>query len=110
MEDYSKFEGKGILYNTGAAEINAKIAGIDPDIGITIVDMNGEPLACLLGPLSPQAKKFKGPFPLKLYQQLFQFYTEYIESGVFDAIELQLIELGFVKEETPSRDNCAFAQ
>ena len=110
MEDYSKLEGKKIIYNTGARLINAKVAAIDPDIGLTIIDTRGEPLACLLGPLSPQARKCKRTFPSELYRQLFQLYIEYIESGVFDATEFKRRELGYIREETPSRDNCAFAQ
>ena len=107
--DCTLLEGKPILYNTGMQIIEAKVAAIDPDIGLTITDLDGVPLTCLRGPLSPQARNVEN-YPLNLYRQVFQFYIEDIEKGVIDAVEMDEAENGYPHNSAVSRDDCAFAQ
>ena len=56
MENYEKYEGKLITYSAGDNEYKAKVALVDADIGITIVEKDNpnRHLVCLIMPGSPK--------------------------------------------------------
>ena len=57
QKDYSKLEGKGVIYisPSGFYRCEGKVVGCDPEIGITIVNANDPDhyLFCVKGPASP---------------------------------------------------------
>jgi len=104
---YEKLEGKVVDYTYCGDTIPARVIGIDPDIGITLVS-DAEPtenLLCATGPLSPLWRKH---FSKQQYKESFKLLYKQIKSGRIDTSKVdQGARQGC---DYVSPDDCSFNQ
>jgi len=88
LEDsYEYLEGKKILYNNTETTVEAMVALVDSDIGITIVDANNKDdyLICMSMPKSPRWKEeWNTTEEYKDSNKEFHFFVEGIKKGVIE--------------------------
>ena len=108
-ENYEKYEGKVIKYSAGDNEYKAKVALVDADIGITIVeeDNPNRHLVCLIMPGSPKWKdewNTKGDIEDAI--ENFKNTIEFIKNGEYIAKPSSGFEAVF--GSTVTSEHCAF--
>ena len=84
---YEKLEGKVIDFVYSDNEVvKGLVVGVDPDIGITIVqnDNHKYNLLCLIGPSSPRWEEHWDPGP-----ERFEFICDQIKKGFIDSNDLR---------------------
>ena len=113
--DYSKLEGKIITVETKAGRKDfAKVALVDPDIGITIMhpDKHYVYIFCLIMPGSPKYKNISNPLDPEVAKGFFNFICEKIEDGWLseDDIYTHLNFYGgeYICGSHPTARSCAF--
>jgi hypothetical protein len=115
MKDYSYLEGTTVNAKGDRYFDKLLIAGIDPDIGITLVDAEDRKtyFYCLLGPTAFRTKYGTGaPYP-DTAKNLFPFVAGMLERGVFDMSEFMKLHRGPNRIEfdhDPSAKFCGFNQ
>ena len=111
--DYSELEGKIIDIEGIKSCSKGKVIGCDPDIGITIVDLDdpNHYLVCLVGPSSPN---HSGKY-IEENRKMFDMMVEQIEHGSYDMIASrrtfdELTGSPSLLSSPPSAKKCAFNQ
>lgn len=117
--DYSKYVGESVVYFLGGLSEEAEVAGMDYDIGLTLVskDLPDRYMWCALGKMAPQWKewstgpKYKRKYH-KLYRKWFRAAVKMIRKGEIDTAELMRLseESGIELDSRPDQRSCAFGQ
>jgi len=110
--DYEKLEGRVINVKTSGGPYFGRVIGCDPDIGITVVDINNPNhyLCCLIGPSAPNCSSRTDPKRNRLF---FDRVVEWIENGCINNYEANKMYRKIFKKEPgvdPTSETCAFGQ
>ena len=114
-KSYEHLEGKIIdwrspLYKEGKI-FKVKVAGIDPDIGITLVNAEDPEdfFTCVNGPMSPQSRG-KSASAFANWEEEFNQRLEAIEAGLYDMEKLfgERLRDYFDGGDAPGPNHCSF--
>lgn len=110
--DYSKLEGEPLKVVLGRNSFGmytedifeCKVAGCDPDIGITLTELKTkQPIVCLH---ASRINKDKSNQTRAKYEAMFDFFIKAIEKGFFK----ENINNGLSKSPDEMHKSCAFGQ
>ena len=114
-KSYEHLEGKIIDWRSplykGGKIFKVKVAGIDPDIGITLVNAEDPEdfFTCVNGPMSPQGKALP-PHLYMVWEEKFARRAEAIEAGLYDVEDLYTADGRSLDYDgdSPDADSCSF--
>jgi len=110
MENYEELEGKIIDYSDNSIIYKGKVIGCDPDIGITIINLNdpNNYLLCLIGPSS---SLWDNSFDLKLNKKTFKVIVNQIKNGKINIPAINKARKNnYTPPATASAATCPFGQ
>lgn len=112
LDDGSDMVGKIFKYIRLTDTVTAKVIGYDFDIGITAIDVDTkEYLLCVNGKLSPVNKmKNIRPYDEERYTKLFNYITDAIQNGTFNAVRASRVLNKGRDYGVPNSEMCAFGQ